>query len=97
MIRKLIDKELLVLCSHLDTELCASELEDVLSAGIVITGASSILPGLKDTIERELQFPVRRAQFPEQAWLECIQEEYASSVGLVLRGANLLRNSAEKD
>jgi cell division protein FtsA len=92
VISKLMDKELLVLCSHLDTELSKSELEGDLKAGIILTGGTSTLPSLQDTIERELQIPVRRAQFPDQAWLEGLPLEYASSIGLVLRGLGLIRS-----
>jgi cell division protein FtsA len=86
LIRNLVDKELLILCSHLDTELCKTGLEKDLKAGIVLTGGTSKLPGLKETIEREFQMPVRMAQFSDQSWLEGVSLKYASAAGLALEG-----------
>lgn len=92
VIRKLINKELLVLCSYLDTELCKSGLADDLKVGIVLSGGTSTLTGLQDIIEREFQIPVRRALLPDQNWLESLPLEYASAIGLALRGLNIIRN-----
>lgn len=85
-IRTLLDRELLVLCSHLDTQLYKSGLEENLTAGIVLTGGTGDLPGLSATLERVLQVPVRRAEFPFEPWLKNIPVAYASAVGLILRG-----------
>lgn len=84
-INELLDKELLVLCSHLDTELSKSGLEDDLAAGIVLSGGTSNLPGLSDALERVLQMPVRRAVFPAEQWLKNVSVDYASAVGLIRR------------
>ncbi len=86
LIRELLDREFLVLCSHLDTELSKSGLENDLAAGIILTGGTSNLPGLSDTLERILQMPVRRAEFPTEQWLNNVSVDYASAIGLILRG-----------
>ena len=88
-IRKLLDRELLVLCSHLDTELSKSGLEDELASGIALTGGTCKLPGLADALERVLQMPVRHAEFPTNQWLSNISADYASAVGLILRRISL--------
>ncbi|MBV5339773.1 MAG: pilus assembly protein PilM [Deltaproteobacteria bacterium] len=88
-IRKLLDRELLVLCSHLDTELSKSGLEDELASGIALTGGTCKLPSLADALERVLQMPVRHAKFPTNQWLNNISADYASAVGLILRRISL--------
>lgn len=84
-IRTLIDEELPVLCSHLDTELCKSGMKNDVKGGIVLTGGTAILPGLRDAVAGALQIPVRMARFPEEARLEGVSLEYAGAVGLVFK------------
>lgn len=90
IIRKVMDKELLVLCSYLDTELDKSGLDECLNAGIVLTGGTANLPNLAETIKSVLQVPVRMAQLPDESWLKGASVEYANAIGLVLRGKKML-------
>jgi cell division protein FtsA len=90
VIRKVIDKELLVLCSYLDTELYKSGMDECLNAGIVLTGGTASLPNLAETVQNVLQVPVRMAQLPAESWLNGVSSEYANAIGLVLRGKTML-------
>jgi cell division protein FtsA len=94
MIHKLMGNELLVLCSHLDTELCKSELEEDLKSGIVLIGGTAKLSGLADTIEKVMQMPVRMGQFTDQKWLEDIPLGYANAAGLIMQGSGSFRGQA---
>jgi len=88
-IREVLDREFLVLSSHIDTELCKAGLEDDLTAGIVLTGGTANLPGLSDTLERTLQMPVRCAEMPSDKWLQNVPADYAGAIGLIMRKTRL--------
>lgn len=70
-------------------EIKRSGFDGLLSAGIVLTGGSSSLMGIKDVVAKELQLPVRVATPRRlQGLVETISSPaYAASVGLLLWGA----------
>ena len=71
-----------------DTEHEIALLSENLVTGIVLTGRSSKLPGLQDSIQRSLGVPVRHGVIQGVNGLDGISQEYASSISLALKGLN---------
>ena len=63
-------------------------LSENLATGIVLTGRSSKLPGLQDSIQSSLGVPVRHGVIHGVDGLDGISPEYASSISLALKGLN---------
>jgi cell division protein FtsA len=78
-------EELLML---IDRQLCSSDHEGELVAGVVLTGGSSLLPGMVDLAEQILNMPVRIGSPINIRGLVDVASQplYSAGVGLVLYG-----------
>ncbi|MDD2944124.1 MAG: cell division protein FtsA, partial [bacterium] len=72
----------------IDRQLCSSDHEGELVAGAVITGGSSLLPGMAELAEQVLHMPVRIGSPINIRGLVDVasQPVYSAGVGLVLYG-----------
>lgn len=84
--------------SLLRKEVLRSGFDDMLGAGIVLTGGGSRLDGLPELGERVFQLPVRRAvPIGIGGMVEVVNSPtFATAVGLTLYGANLVENGGRK-
>lgn len=73
-------------------ELLRSGFEDLIGAGVVITGGSSLLNSVDDLLERVFRLPVRKANPAGVSGLYDLvnHPSYATSVGLILYGARFV-------
>jgi cell division protein FtsA len=78
------------ICSLLQRELLRSGYSDLVASGLVITGGSSLLPGLPELAEQVFNLPVRTGLPTDIRGLADVVRNpmYATGVGLVLHGAN---------
>jgi cell division protein FtsA len=78
------------ICSLLQRELLRSGYSDLVASGLVITGGSSLLPGLAELAEQVFNLPVRTGLPTDIGGLADVVRNpmYATGVGLVLHGAN---------
>jgi cell division protein FtsA len=78
------------ICSLLQRELLRSGYSDLVASGLVITGGSSLLPGLGELAEQVFNLPVRTGLPTEIGGLADVVRNpmYATGVGLVLYGSN---------
>lgn len=79
-------------------ELVKSGLEDLVAAGIVLTGGTSLLEGVPELTERIFNMPVRRGYPIGIGGLTDIVNSpiYATGVGLVIHGSRRLAKNARK-
>jgi len=84
--------------SLLRKEVLRSGFDDMLGAGIVLTGGGSRLDGLPELGERVFQLPVRRGvPIGIGGMVEVVNSPtFATAVGLTLYGANLVENGGRK-
>lgn len=78
-------EELFMLVRH---ELSRSGFQDLLAAGIVLTGGASCMNGVTELAEVCFEMPVRQGIVPEMTGLseEMIHPSWATAVGLLLHG-----------
>ncbi len=79
-------------------EIISSGCADILGAGIVLTGGSTLMPGMVELAEFVFDLPVKRAQ-PEhhEGFGELVASPiYSTGVGLVLWGAQDRQNFSKK-
>lgn len=74
-------------------EIVRSGLEEVLAAGVVLTGGSSLMPGTLELAERVFNMPVRRGYPTGCGGLMDVVNSpvYATGVGLILYGSRHLK------
>jgi cell division protein FtsA len=89
MVEKIIQPRLEEVFEHVRREIARSGYLDAIAAGAVMTGGSTILPGLPELAESVLELPARRGAPRGIGGLVDVvrSPEYATGVGLVLYGA----------
>ncbi len=76
------------ICSLIDQDVQRTGLKDLLASGLVITGGSSMLPGMVEMAEQVFSLPARTG-YPRRitGLVDVVNEpRYATAVGLVLYG-----------
>jgi cell division protein FtsA len=89
MVEKIIQPRLEEIFEHVRREIARSGYLDAIAAGAVLTGGTTILPGLPELGESVLELPARRGAPRGIGGLVDVvrSPEYATGVGLVLYGA----------
>jgi cell division protein FtsA len=89
MVEKIIQPRLEEVFEHVRREIARSGFLDAIAAGSVLTGGTTILPGLPELAESVLNLPARRGAPRGIGGLVDVvrSPEYATGVGLVLYGA----------
>ncbi|MBC7190142.1 cell division protein FtsA, partial [Candidatus Aerophobetes bacterium] len=80
-----------------DVELKSSGYKGLITAGIVLTGGSSLLPGLKEKAEEKLRLPARIG-YPQVGFSEKkFGPAYATGIGLLLWGVKMREESVLRE
>jgi len=87
---EIIEPRLEEILSLANREIVRSGYEDLLAAGIVLTGGTSILEGITELGEQIFNMPVRRGSPSDVGGITDIVNSpiYATGVGLVIHGNN---------
>jgi cell division protein FtsA len=86
-------EEIFMLVQH---EIQKCGMEELLASGVVITGGSTLLPGMPQMAEEVLGVPVRQGMPRHIGGLVDVVKSpmYATAVGLVIYGANQQRGAS---
>ena len=80
-----------------DLQLRNSGYKELITAGVVLTGGSSLLPGIKEKTEEKLDLPVRIGYPRINSSEKIFSPTYATSIGLVLWGMKTREELASKE
>jgi len=80
-----------------DLELKRSGYKGLITAGVVLTGGSSLLPGIKEKAEEKLNLPVRIGYPRIKSPPELSNPVYATGIGLLLFGLKRREELASKE
>jgi cell division protein FtsA len=77
-------------------EVVRSGFEDLLAAGVVLTGGTSLLPGINELAEQIFDMPVRRGIPSGMGGLSDVVNSpaYATGVGLIIYGSKQLSSDS---
>lgn len=98
ILAEIIEPRVEEIFSLIRQEVIKSGCEELIASGVVITGGSTILPGMPELAEQVFDFPVRRGSPRGVGGLVDVVKSpmYATGVGLVMYGSRSLQDSKFK-